>query len=57
MTTPYPRDRAGVAATAILQIVNTAPGANLQQQIENYLRDELADVERQISAERSCPDA
>jgi hypothetical protein len=56
-TTPYPRDRAGVAATAILQIVKTIPAASLQEPIEAYLRDEFAELERQVAAERNSPDA
>jgi hypothetical protein len=48
--------RAGVAATAILQIVKTVPAADLQEPIEAYLRDEFAELERQVAAERSSPD-
>ena len=51
------RDRAATIANALIQIARTVLEAGLRQPIENYLRDELADVERQIAAERSCPDA
>jgi hypothetical protein len=57
MTTPYPRDRAGVAATAILQIVKTVPAADLRELIEAYLRDQFAELERQVAADRNGPDA
>jgi hypothetical protein len=57
MTTPYPRGRAGVAATAILQMVKTIPAASLQEPIEAYLRDEFAELDRQVAAERNSPDA
>ena len=62
------RDRAAIITTALLQIIRSASGnggdaadfaasGSLQRQIESYLRDELADVERLIAAERSYPDA
>jgi hypothetical protein len=51
-----PPDRAAVAATAIVQIVArvaglTRPKKEAQQEIENYLRDEFADVARQSVAD------
>jgi hypothetical protein len=57
MTTPYPHDRAAVAATAILQIVKTIPVADLREPVEAYLRDELGELERQVATERHSPDA
>jgi len=57
MTNCLRRDRAAVVATALLQIIRTVPEAGLQQSIENYLHDELVNIERQIATERSCPDA
>jgi hypothetical protein len=57
MTNCPHRDRAATIATALIQIIRSVPEIGLRQPIENYLRDELADVERQIAAERSCPDA
>jgi hypothetical protein len=49
-------DRAAAVATAILQIVDTASTYTVCQQIENYLRDEIADLENQIIAERELSD-
>ena len=51
------RDRAAAATTAIMQIIATAPPPDLQQEIENYLRDELSDAERQAIADREPTDA
>jgi hypothetical protein len=42
--------------TAILQIVDTAPNYAVRQQIENYLRDEIADLENQMIAEQRLSD-
>jgi len=53
---PY-RDRAAAVTAALIQIIRTAPEIGLRQLIENYLRDELTDVARQIAAERSGVDA
>ena len=50
------RDRAATLATTVLQIINTAPATTVVRELENYLRDELADV-AQIAAERELPDA
>jgi hypothetical protein len=41
------RDRAAVVATAVLQIVETAPCAQWRGQIETYLRDEFSDIAQQ----------
>ena len=49
------RDRAAIAATTILQIINTVPADDLRQQLEEYLRDELVNLEHQITAERELP--
>jgi hypothetical protein len=51
------RDRAAAIAAAAPQIVDTIPKQAVRQQIEEYLRDEIADLERQIAAERELPDA
>ena len=37
-------DRAAVLTTAVRQIVETAPERKQWQAVENYLRDELADL-------------
>lgn len=50
------RDRAAVAATALLQIVGTAPPEQLRQQIEDYLRSEFADTARQAANDRCLAD-
>jgi hypothetical protein len=50
-------DRAAVMATAIMQIITTARSKEALQRIEDYLRDELADVERQVAAHRESGDA
>jgi hypothetical protein len=42
---PTHSDRAAVVATAILQIIETAPAGQCRQCIESYLRDELANIE------------
>ena len=46
------RDRAAVVRTAVLQIVATAPSREREQALENYLRDEFSDAERQTVADR-----
>jgi len=51
------QDRAAVIAVAVLQIVDTALEHAVLWQIENYLRDEIADLECQIAAERGVSDA
>jgi len=49
-------DRAAAVTTAILQIVDMTPNYAVRQQIENYLRDEIADLENQIIAEQGLSD-
>jgi hypothetical protein len=51
------RDRAATLAVALLQIVDAAPRLGLRQAPEAYPRDELANLERQLAADRSGPDA
>jgi hypothetical protein len=51
------QDCAAVIAVAVLQIVDTAPEHAVFWQIENYLRDEIADLECQLAAERGVSDA
>jgi len=51
------QDRAAVIAVAVLQIVDTALEHAVLWQIENYLRDEIAELECQIAAERGVSDA
>jgi hypothetical protein len=51
-----PPDRAAAVAVAIMQIVARVavfarPKKEVQQEIENYLRDEFADVARQSAAD------
>jgi len=50
-------DRAAAVATAILQIVDTAPDYAVRQQLENYLRDEIVNLENRIITERGLSDA
>jgi hypothetical protein len=45
------RDRAAVAAAAILQIYRTAPARELPTALESYLRDEFLDAQRQAVAD------
>ena len=52
----YAHDRAAVVATAVMQIVQTAPPDQQRQAVENYLRDEFADIEHQVAAERGSAD-
>jgi hypothetical protein len=40
-------------ATALTVISSSGPRAELQRQIEDLIRDEIADVERQVAAERN----
>ena len=46
------RDRAATLAVDVLQIIDTAPKQSARQELEKYLRDELADLARQVAAER-----
>jgi hypothetical protein len=50
-------DRAAIVGQAILQIVRTAPAEAQHQAVTEYLRDEFADLERQIMADRGGADA
>jgi hypothetical protein len=49
------RDRAAVLTPTILQIVATAPDS--AHALENYLRDEITDIQRQAIADGEPPDA
>jgi hypothetical protein len=53
------RDRAAVAAAAITQIVDASsvPEPERWDAIANYLRQEFADIERLIAADRGLGDA
>jgi hypothetical protein len=47
-------DRASVAAPAVVQIVETSSSPQpARLQVEAYLRDQLADIERQARADRA----
>jgi hypothetical protein len=52
-------DRAAVVTTALLQIIlsSSTPRLGLRQHVEELLRDEFADVERQAAADRTNVDA
>jgi hypothetical protein len=51
-------DRAAVIATAIRRIIADIRDPNVRQfRIEQLLRDEFADIGREIAADRSNPDA
>jgi hypothetical protein len=50
-------DRAAVVAAAVEQIVDTAQGRKRRQALEDYLREEIADIQRQIAADRESGDA
>lgn len=50
------RDRASVLKTMIMQIIETAPAEELEPAIEEYLRDEIADIERQVASDRQSHD-
>ena len=59
MTIQFLRDRAAVIATAVLQIVESFELKaldNLHLQLEQYLRDEIADLAREIATDRESPD-
>ena len=46
-------DRAAAATTAMMQIMTTVPShQQMYEAIEAFLRDEFADSERQVAAER-----
>ena len=52
-------DRAARVTTALLQIIpsSSTPRSGLQQHVEELLRDEFADIERQAAADRADVDA
>ena len=52
-------DRAAVVTTALLHIIlsSSTPRSELRQHVEELLRDEFADVERQAAADRADVDA
>jgi hypothetical protein len=50
-------DRTSLAATAIMLMVGTVPTDDqLRREIETLLRDEFADLERQVAADRGSAD-
>ena len=49
-------DRATVVATAVLQIVTAMTPDQLRPQLENYLRDEFADVAREVATDLNSSD-
>ena len=49
-------DRAAAVAIAIMQMIATAPEKELRPAIENYLRDEFANIERQTAADQETGD-
>jgi hypothetical protein len=47
------RDRAAVVATAVVQIVEASSATqSVRLQVAAYLRDEFADIERRVLADR-----
>jgi hypothetical protein len=51
------QDHAAVMVGPLLDILGMKNvTAAKRQELENYLRDEIADIERQIAADRSTPD-
>jgi hypothetical protein len=47
-------DHAGVIATGVFQIIETSSSLqSARPRVEDYLRDELADAERRVLADRS----
>jgi len=52
-------DRAAVVTTALLQVIlsSSTPRSGLRQHVEELLRDEFADAERQAAADRTNVDA
>jgi hypothetical protein len=49
---PIIRDRATAVAVSIQLIIDTPPPDELRQALENFLRDELFDLKREIAGER-----
>lgn len=56
MTPQIHSDRAAVVSAAVMQIIVTAAPDELQRRIEEYLRDELSDLTRQITADLESDD-
>ena len=57
---PVAKDRAVILAIAILAIIQDSDaldGAELQHRLTEYLRDEIADVEQQITNDQGLRDA
>jgi hypothetical protein len=50
------RDRAAVVVTGILQIVTLTPKKQPRPQLEDFLREEFADIARQAAADRDLAD-
>ena len=51
------QDHAAVMVGALLDMLGVKNVTTAKwQEVENYLRDEIADIERQIVADRSTPD-
>jgi hypothetical protein len=51
-------DRAAMVTTNIISMIATAPTVEqLQQAIEASLRDEFADIERQVAGDKESGDA
>ncbi len=48
---------ARLLTVAVMQIVDAAPRQSARQELEKYLRDELADLARQVAAEWEAVDA
>jgi hypothetical protein len=49
-------DRAATLTVTLLQIFSSsAPKPELHRQIESVLRDEIADIEREVAAGRDLP--
>jgi hypothetical protein len=50
-------DRAGIVATAVIKITTASFISEAERRLhfENLLRDELADLERQVANERDGP--
>jgi hypothetical protein len=49
-------DRAAVIATAIVQITASLPEAERHRCIEALMRDEIADIRREVCADRRIDD-
>jgi hypothetical protein len=56
MTSPH-HDLAAVMTVAVPEIVTTAAPTEVWDCVENYLRDQIDELKRQLAAERELPDA